>query len=159
MRFLTCLLLAATLLVGAFFGYGWYGAQMQVVGAGAVKTPAEDAQGAFSELREQLSLDAFYGHPFRQITFEGPENYAFVTLTVRMKNVGLFPMEWISIEVSPDAADIAQLAPEGDAPTLGRLSLGEYTATVLTLKDADTSRTFTVRYYVLGRLFEKQFVM
>lgn len=159
MRFLACLMLVVVLAVGAFFGYCYYGAQMQVVGVGAVKTPAGDMIDAFSAMREQLSLDAFYGETFRQVEFEAPERYAFVTFNVRMKNMGIFPMEWVRIEVQPNAADILQLAPEGDAPTLARLSMGEYAATILTLAEAGTDHTFTLSYYVLGQKFEKTFTM
>lgn len=159
MRFLTCVIVAVTVLVGAFFGYCFYGAQVQLESVGTVKTPANEMMDSFSAVREQLSLDAFYGEQFRETEFEAPENYAFITLNVRMKNVGLFPMEWMRVEVEPNAADILQLAPQGDAPTLERMSLGEYAVTVLTLADAETRHTLTVSYYVLGRKHEKEFVM
>ena len=61
MRFLTCVIVAVTVLVGAFFGYCFYGAQVQLESVGTVKTPANEMLDSFSAVREQLSLDAFYG--------------------------------------------------------------------------------------------------
>ena len=158
MRTITGILLVAVLAVGAFFGYCWYGAQMQLVGAGTAVTPAADAGETFSSLRWQLSEGSFCGDVLRQVDLGDASEYSFVTVNVRMKNIGLFPMEWIRIEVKPVAADILQLAPEGDPPTLARMSLGEYAATFLTQGDGG-ARTYEISYYVLGRKFTKEFTV
>ena len=158
MRFITGVLMVVVLAVGAFFGYCWYGAQMQIVGAGTAVTPAADAMDTFASVREQLAQDACYGEKFRDVDFGGAENYSFVTLNVRMKNIGLFPMEWVRVTVEPVAADILQLPPEGDPPTLARLSMGEYAVAFLTQGEGG-ARTYRVIYYVLGRQFTKEFTV
>ena len=158
MRTITGILLIVVLAVGAFFGYCWYGAQMQIVGAGTAVTPAQNAAETFASLRWQLSEGSFCGDVLRQAELGDASAYSFVTVNVRMKNIGLFPMEWVRIEVKPVAADILQLAPEGDPPTLARMSLGEYAATFLTQGDGG-ARTYEISYYVLGRKFTKAFTV
>ncbi len=158
MRFITGVLLVVVLAVGAFFGYCWYGAQMQIVGAGTTVVSADEAMSEFASVREKLSLDAFYGEEFREVEFGEAQNYSFVTVNVRMKNIGLFPMEWVTVTVRPVAADILQLPPEGDPPALARLSVGEYGATFLTQGDGG-ARTYEISYYVLGRQFTKEFTV
>ena len=59
MRTITGILLVVVLAVGAFFGYCWYGARMQIAGAGTAVTPAADAGETFSSLRWQLSEGSF----------------------------------------------------------------------------------------------------
>lgn len=158
MRFITGVLLVVVLAVGAFFGYCWYGAQMQIVGAGTTVVSAAEAMSEFASVREKLSLDAFYGEEFRKVEFGEAQNYSFVTVNVRMKNIGLFPMEWVTVTVRPVAADILQLPPESDPPALARLSVGEYGATFLTQGDGG-ARTYEISYYVLGRQFTKEFTV
>lgn len=158
MRTITGILLVVVLAVGAFFGYCWYGARMQIAGAGTAVTPAADAGETFSSLRWQLSEGSFCGDVLRQVDLGDASEYSFVTVNVRMKNIGLFPMEWIRIEVKPVASDILQLAPEGDPPTLARMSLGEYGVTFLTQGDGG-ARTYEISYYVLGRKFTKEFTV
>ncbi len=152
MRVLAWILVLATVLVGAFFGYCYYGAQMQIEGVAAAMTPAVDALATYNELTEQIAQGTFYGGKYRDAEFIMPDGYAFLTLTVRMSNQGFLSQDWIRIEVVPDPADIVQL-PESRTPTLAARTRADFSATVLTQLGASTSRKIIIHYYVLGREF------
>lgn len=150
MRVLAIVLLVVTLLAGAFFGYCLWGAQMQIQGVTVTVTPATEALGTYNDIVSQLENGSFYGTKYREVDYVMPESFAFLTLTVRMQNRGLLPMDWVRIEVEPDAADAVQLA-ESRTPTLAGSSRADFSTTVLTRTGASESRTLTVTYYVLGQ--------
>lgn len=152
MRFLAAILVTVVLLAGGFFGFCYWGAQMEIESIATSVVPAVEALGTYNEVVRQLADETFAGAKFRLDSFIMPDGYAFLTLNVRMKNRGLLPQDWIRIEIAPNAADIAQLFNE-KAPTIPGMGGGELTATVLTRAGAETARSFTVTYYVLGTPF------
>jgi len=158
MRVLTLIVVVLTLLVGAFFGYCYSGARMRIEAVYAQVTPALEAQEAFAEVTGQVADGTFYGTKYREAEFLMPDSFAFLTLSVRMENRGLFPMDWIRIEVRPDAADVLQLANDR-APSLFAGSRADFTTTLLTRLGADTTRKVIVTYYVLGRAFSAEYEM
>ena len=158
MRVLTCILVLITLLVGAFFGYCYYGAHMEIEGVSASIVPATDALGTYNEIKNQTAAGSFLGTVYREADFLMPESYSFLTLTVRMKNRGLLPQDWICIEVNPDNADIAMLYNDR-TPTLSGSSRADFSATLLMREGASTSRTIAVTYYVLGVPFSTIYQM
>lgn len=159
MKVLAIVMVVIVVLVGAFFAYCYTGMQMQIVGVSASFTPATDALGTYDEVREQLETGAFLGTVYEEnAEFLMPESFSFLTLTVRMTNRGVFPMDWIRIEVVPDAADIAQLATDR-TPTLASGGQADFSTTLLTRAGASAARTVTVRYYALGRTMEVRYAM
>lgn len=158
MRVIACILIVITLLVGAFFGYCYYGTKMEIVGVAAVITPAKDALGTYNQMLDQLSEGSFLGVQYAEADFIMPDSYAFLTLNVRMRNHGIFPQEWIQIEVKPDASDILQL-PADRTPSLATRTTADFGATLLTRTGADTARRITITYYVLGSPYSVEFEM
>lgn len=158
MRVVAGVLLAIVVLVGAFLGYCYYGAQMQVQAAASTVTPATDATATYNSIVDQLAGGTFLGNAFYEAEMTGAENFQFLTITVRMQNRGLFPMDWIAIEITPNAADVAQLAPER-TPSLAANSRGDFSTTILTRAGADTNRKITVTYYVLGQKLSTTYQM
>ena len=158
MRVIACILLLITLLAAAFLGYCYYGAQMTIEGVSVSLTPAVEALGTYNRVREQIEQGAFLGTVYRDADYLMPETYAFLTLTARMSNRGMFPQDWIAIEVAPDAADIVLLYSER-TPSLPAMSRGDFHTTLLTHTGASTSRTITISYYVLGRPFSVSYEM
>lgn len=144
-------MIGIVVIVGAFFGYCYYGMQMQIEGVAASLTPAPEAMEVYDTVMDQLANEAFFGTIYQEGTeFLMPESFAFLTLTARMTNRGIFPMDWVRIEVTPDSADILQI--EADrTPTLTAQSRADFSTTVLTRAGADTQREITITYYVLGR--------
>lgn len=158
MRVLACILVLITLVVGAFVGYCYYGAQMQIDGVAASLTPAAEAIGTYNDVRDKLANGTFIGTKYADAEFLMPESFAFLTLTVRMTNKGMFPMDWIELEVTPDVADILML-PAERTPSLAGSSSGDFSAILLTRTGVNTKRQVTVHYYVLGRAYTETFDM
>lgn len=150
MRVLAGIMVLITLLVGVFFGYCYFGAQMRINGVAAQVTEATDAQGTFAEVQGQLANGSFLGRKYYEVDLLMPESFSFLTLTVRMENRGLFPMDWVQIEIAPNVADVLQL-PLERTPTLAAGSAADFSTTILMRHGAETSRKVTVTYYVLGR--------
>lgn len=152
MRILAGILALLTVLVAVFFGYCYMGAHMRVEMAVASAIPAADAAEAFADLRVQVNEGSFYGETYREADLSDADGYEFLTITVRMANPGLFPMEWIRLQVRPDVADVLQMANDR-TPSLASGSRGDFSTTLLKLAGGDTRREVTVTYYVLGHPF------
>ncbi|MDR0896912.1 MAG: hypothetical protein LBN04_03555 [Oscillospiraceae bacterium] len=153
MRVVACIVLLITLLVGAFLGYCYFGARMGIEGVTATLTPATDMPEQFAALREQVENGAFYGTKYRAADLTRPEDYAFLTLTVRMTNSGPLPQDWVRIEVTPTNADVL-LLPADQPPTLSPGTSASLGAVLLTEKNAEWERHVRVTYYVMGRGLE-----
>lgn len=158
MKVLAIVMVCLVVLVGAFLGYCYSGMQMQIEGVAASLTPATEVVATYDDIRDQLANEVFLGKVYHETEFLMPESFAFLTLTVRMTNRGVFPMDWIRIEVEPDAADILQLAADR-TPTLAASSRADFSTTILTRAGASTSRTIKVTYYALGRQMEAIYKM
>ena len=156
MRILALILVLVVLLAGAFIGYCYYGAQMRIEGVGMALTPAGEAIGTYSGLLEQLENESFAGVVYHRPDFATADDFAFLTLAVRMGNRGVLPMDWIELAVQPGMADILQL-PADRTPSLAPGTRGDFSTTLLTRAGADTARTITVTYYVMGTQYSKTF--
>lgn len=158
MRVLAMILVFITMLVGAFFGYCYYGAQMQIEGVATSSVQATEAMGTLADIESHMRNGSFLGVSFREAEFTEPAQYEFQTITLRMKNRGMFPMDWIQFEVQPGVADVLQL-PQERTPTLGANSTGDFSADILTLSGAETRHTVRISYYVLGRKITISYTM
>ena len=63
------------------------------------ETRAQDAADTFAALVSQLENNTFGGKIFGGTGDLRAEECTFVTYTVRLKNRGFFPAEWISMEL------------------------------------------------------------
>lgn len=120
-------------------------------------TPAAQAREIFDGALEQIGNGTFTGRVFAGTDAPDAQECTFLTYTVRLKNKGFFPAEWIALEITPKqdeggaAYDAFQLDNNG-ANVLGAGSTGDLSATILCVGDAaDTQRDFTVTCYVFGR--------
>jgi len=123
----------------------------QVVSVTTTVIPAEQEAAAFDAIRAQLDDGLFGGRLFAQEAPAQVEGYSFVTYTVRLKNRGFFPAEWISLDVTPLEGDVLQLE-NGGANVLLSGTQGDMNVTLLTsLNPAQQARMITVECYVFGR--------
>lgn len=119
--------------------------------AQANATPASQAQDIFDGVMGQVNHATFTGRVFAQPGALNSEDCTFLTYTVRLRNRGFFPAEWISLDVTPIEGDVLQLD-NVQANVLGAGSRGDIAATILHAGDASqTQRAFTVTCYVFGR--------
>lgn len=156
MRGIAIGLLVVTLLVAAFLGYCYVGTQMQIAQVTVRRTPAEEVPGTYEGIVQQVENESFLGKLYRETIFTGAEGYAFISLTLRMQNRGLFPMDWIQVDVLPGATDVLQLAQER-TPSLAGNTTADYSVTVLARADAGASHQMRISYYVLGKPYTLEY--
>lgn len=119
-------------------------------------TPAVQVPDTFEAVMAQAEAGTFGGRMLLGGEDIAAEDAVFMTYTVRLKNKGFFPAEWISLQaaaredVNLGTHDILQTDQYG-ANVLPAGSEGDIAATVLTTIDA--ANTYTVlegSCYVLG---------
>ena len=123
----------------------------QVESVSVIVTPASQAREVFDATMAQCNAGAFSGRMLGDAQELNAEDCAFVTCTVRLRNGGLFPAEWITLDVTAQDGDVLELPDEG-AYVLASGSTGDLSATVLTTApNPRENRTCRVTCYVFGR--------
>ena len=125
--------------------------EMTVIQSRAI--PAAEAGDSFESLREQLEAGTCTGHVFREAS-PVPENSTFLSLTLRLHNRCLLPMEWIEAAVVPEEGDILEERDERPK-VLAAFAEGDLPLRILTESGTD-SRRIRVRYYLLGKALETE---
>ena len=153
MKILAILALVATIAGSGAVLYGINTLRPQVVQTAASETRAQDAADTFAALVSQLENNTFGGKIFGGTGDLRAEECTFVTYTVRLKNRGFFPAEWISMELlEPAEGDVLAL-PDDSRHALPAGSMGDMQLTVLRRTDAQNgaARVLGVTCYVFGR--------
>lgn len=144
---LTVLFLIVTL-VGV--GYMYMNANIYVEAVGVIATDAQSQQALFEELQTQLRLGAVVGTPYTAAQeLAGPEDYQFLTYTVRLRNNCSVPADMVELQITPMAGDILQVGSSQDV----KLPAGQTvdaTATILTGVNMHAIREVTITYYIWG---------
>lgn len=144
---LTVLILIVTL-VGV--GYMYMNANIYVEAVGVIATDAQSQQALFEELQTQLRLGAVVGTPYTAaLELAGPEDYQFLTYTVRLRNNCSVPADMVELQITPMAGDILQVGSSQDV----KLPAGQTvdaTATILTGVNMHAIREVTITYYIWG---------
>lgn len=114
-------------------------------------TPASNNEEWFDSFREQMTSGAFPGYVYESGVLDGASKYYFVTLTITVKNPGLFPAEWVLMTPIRHDGDIAC-----DVSSAGPVDLsgGAEAAEALTILTT-SPRSITecgLEYYVFGQL-------
>ena len=144
---LTVLILIVTL-VGV--GYMYMNSNIYVEAVGAIATDALSQYDLYEELRDQLRLGAVAGTPYIAATeLGGPENYQFLTYTVRLRNNTSVPADMIELQVTPMAGDVLQIGSFEDVKLPAGQSV-DATATILTDVNMHAIREVTITYYIWG---------
>lgn len=119
--------------------------------AQVTSTPANQAQDIFDSVMDQVNRATFTGRVFAQPGMLVSGDCTFLTYTVRLRNKGFFPAEWISLDIQPVEGDVLQLD-NVQANVLPGAGRGDIAATILHVGDAaQTQRAFTIQCYVFGR--------
>ena len=146
----TVLILIVTL-VGV--GYMYMNANIFVEAVGVIATEAQSQEALFDELREQLRLGAVVGTPYVGAQeLSGPENYQFLTYTVRLQNNCAVAADMVELQITPMSGDILQIGSFEDV----KLPAGQSTdvsATILTDVNMHAIREVTITYYIWGAPF------
>lgn len=159
LKILAIIVLLATVLGAGAVLYGMTMFAPQVESVAVVATPAAQAQNVFDETMAQLANGTFAGAQFAEAGALSAQDATFLTYTVRLKNRGFFPAEWIMLEVEPwnldgSGYDVLQLADQR-GHVLAAGSAGDLSATILRAGDAgNTARNLRIVCYVFGQRVE-----
>ena len=145
MKILAILALVATIAGAGAVLYGINTLRPQVVQTAASETRAQDAADTFAALVNQLENNTFGGKIFGETGDLRAEECTFVTYTVRLKNRGFFPAEWISMELLEPAEGDMLALPDDSRHALPAGSMGDMQLTVLRRTDAQTGAARVLR--------------
>lgn len=122
-----------------------------IVQSAVSSIPAEQAKDIFDAVVSQVKHETFTGRAFGGVSGLEVQDCTFLTYTVRLKNRGFFPAEWIALDVQPVEGDVLQLD-NVQANVLPSGTEGDIAATILHRGDAsDAQRTLEISAYVFGR--------
>ena len=148
---LAIIMLAVTVVAAGVMLYGIRTMTPQIVSVTSTVTAAAQEAATFDAVRAQVDDGLFGGKVFAQEGISDAEACSFVTYTVRLENKGFFPVEWLSLDVTPLEGDILQLE-NASANVLLSGTQGDVHVTMLTtLEPAQRERTITLECYVFGR--------
>ncbi|MBP3656679.1 MAG: hypothetical protein J6K32_08295 [Clostridia bacterium] len=155
LRITAIIVLVVTLAGACVILYGMKTMAPQVEQAWVTATPAAQAQEMFDAVLAEAAQGTFDGRLYGDATGLDAQRCTFLTYTVRLKNRGFFPAEWIALTVTPvhgeNGRDVLALA-QGGANVLTSGSRGDLSVTILREGDAaETQRTVEVSCYVFGR--------
>ena len=150
----TVMYLMITLVVLALcvVGYFFATAKVTITAYDAKGVQATQNQTLYDQLKNDVSQNTLQGTLFKTGALGDAADYAFITYTVRLSNQCLVPIDMVEIQVEPDPEDVLQIG-DTSVHSLNARSVGDITATILTVKDMDAVREVIVSYYVWGVSF------
>ena len=157
LRILAVAVLLATVAGACVCLYGVKMMTPQVEQITVTATPAAQVQETYDGVLAALDQEMFTGRVYTDTAGISAQDCTFLTYTVRLKNRGFFPAEWISLTVIPreEGADGSRdilMLPADSARVLGAGAMGDLAATVLTVGgQGETRRVLEVSCYVFGR--------
>jgi len=152
MRAAALALLLITVCVGLLIAYSLYAAELRVTQAEVRVVPAEDMITQFQALNRAVRERALLGKQFQEGPIDNPAAYEFHLYTVRLRNNGLIPADWVRLDVQPEPGDVLQSEGE-DAGRLPAMGEGEFQAVVLARRDAGAARQLSLTYFIWSRLY------
>lgn len=150
MRAIAKFLTVVTVLVLLAAGYVIWAAELKVAPAGAVIESAADRAEAFQNIYQSMQVGSADLEIFTAETIDpSPEQYMFVTYTLKVRNLNALPAEWMQLSITPEDGDVLMVKPTvEDAPAFNEQLV---TLVLLTSRNAaDYVRTATLNYYVYG---------
>ncbi len=144
-KFLTFVTLLA-LLAG---GYVYWASALKTESAGFVVESAADRAQAFNGILSAMQADATGLTLYTTDVNPAPEQYLFLTYTLRVRNLNLLQAEWLQLTLETQDGDVLMVDPAvEDVP-----ALNEKLITVVLLTNRNTAgyeRDARLDYYVYG---------
>lgn len=150
MRAIARFLTVVTVLVLLAGGYVIWAAELKVSSAGAVLESAADRAEAFGNIYESMRVGASELEVFTTESIDpSPEQYMFVTYTLKVRNLNALPAEWMQLSLEPQDGDVLMVKPTvEDVPAFNEQLV---TLVLLTSRNAaDYVRNARLNYYVYG---------
>ena len=151
---LIVLVLAA---VGAV-GYLYLKADLDVRFISCIATDAVSQAEYFNGLKSALASSSFVGTRFSSEEPGSPEQYQFLTYTVRLSNRAFLNADVIEIRITPMSGDVLQVGEEAQHSLPSGQDL-DLSAMILTSRDMHSVREATVSYYFWGIPFTSKLTL
>ena len=109
---------------------------------------ASEYPKAYASILNVLSTGA--PQTFSNALPEDPSRCRLEDVTITLTNRGLFPAEWISVDVEAAPGDVAVYSITGEGSTVGGRSVGTVNLKLVSLADYSAERCYHIQYYVFG---------
>ena len=150
LKFIAIASVSLLLVMAVLIGYLFLTAQVEVVDIKAQGIPVINSPEAFDKLKTSVDDDTFFGTLYQKpYEWKEPEEYIYLTYTLRLRNNCLVPIDMVEVQVVPQTDDILQL-PDLKVKSLELKSDGDLSVTILTSKDTHPIREMLVTYYLWG---------
>ena len=139
-------------------GYIYLTAKLDVHFISCVATDTVAQLDTFNLLKSKLASSSFTGTRFSNEELGSPDQYQFLTYTVRLQNRAFLKAEVIEIRITPMGGDVLQVGDEvpHDLPSGQDADLS---VMILTTRDMHSVREATVSYYFWGIPFTAKLTM
>ena len=135
--------LVMAMLTALFLTGGTLSARLDVMTASAAEYPK-----AYASILSVLSTGA--PQLFANALPEDPADCRLEDVTITLSNRGLFPAEWISVNVEGGVGDVAVYSITGEGSTVAGRSTGTVNVKLVSLAALPVARTYRIQYYVYG---------
>ena len=149
MRKLTILLAIVLALLLGFAGWFYLGGTLRSEVA-VQSARAADYPEAFGAIRSLVTVGAAPQVLGGSALSEDPSPYTLIDINVTLTNRGLFPAEWISVNVEGGVGDVAVYSITGEGSTVAGRSTGTVNVKLVSLAALPVARTYRIQYYVYG---------
>lgn len=135
--------LILAMLTALFLTGGTLSARLDVMTASAADYPK-----AYASIVGVLSTGA--PQVFSNALPEDPAECRLEDVTITLSNRGLFPAEWISVNVEGGVGDVAVYSITGEGSTVAGRSTGTVNVKLVSLSTLPVERAYHIQYYVYG---------
>lgn len=109
---------------------------------------ASDYPKAYASIKNVLAAGA--PQEFSEALPEDPSDCRLEDVTITLSNRGLFPAEWISVNVEGAPGDVAVYSITGEGSNIPGRSVGTVNLKLVSLAEAAWPRVYHIQYYVFG---------
>ena len=157
LKVLAVCMLVCTLAAAALAAYQMHALKLDVISSDKLEESAGQQQDVFNSWKQMALSNSFPGVTADRVAEEiQPEDCMFESYTVRVKNKGFLPAEWIALEAEPCEGDLL-IMPDASPRVLNARSEGDLTAAVLRRADAASEpRALVLTYYIMGTAYQIQ---
>ena len=149
MKYVAWLMVVLLLCAIGGIGYLYMTANIVVTSIALSTQPATDQQALFADLKARLENGSALGTVFQSASLGGPEEYAFYTYTLNLKNQSFLQADMLEMQIVPMDGDVLQLR-QTQPRAIGSRGEGNISGAILTKAGNHAVREIIITYYVWG---------
>lgn len=139
-------------------GYLYLNANLTASFESCIVTDTVTQADYFGQLKSQLASDTFTGALFRDTEPGSPEEYQFMTYTVRLRNNAFLDAEVIELRITPMEGDLLQIGTSEEYSLKPGRTM-DLSATILSARNSHSIREGTVTCYFWGIPFSTKLTL